>query len=253
MVCGGGASGLAVSLIKLYLGVRFPPASTKANELYSMKIIVPLRTKSLQELSSKIEQVGNRADMIEIWLDEIYKEDQFFKKFKKLVETCHRRVSDKKIKFLAVCKTTEEKGTFPGTDQVRGKILQQFLDAGGDYVDLDVMQNSEKVISGFISEKLILSFHDFTGTPQDLDDILKQQTQFNPAVHKFAVTTDTQEELDQFLTFINNFPKERMAIFTTMGELGEHGRELIAETGRSWGAFYALDEESRTAKGQKII
>ena len=218
------------------------------------KIIVPLRVKSFEELKSKVEQVGDRADVVEVWLDKVYEEDGFFDKLHNLVETCHWRVSTgKKVRFLAVCKSPAEKGTFKGKDKERANILQAFLHAGGDYIDLDVTQNSEDVIDNFPSEKLILSYHDFAGELQDVDKFFEQQRLFNPAIYKFAITTNTQGELGSFLQFVKDFPEDLQGIFTTMGAMGERGRELIAQTGRSWGAFYALDEESRTASGQKTL
>ena len=218
------------------------------------KIIVPLRVKSFEELKSKVEQVGDRADVIEVWLDEAYQEDGFFDKFHNLVETCNGRVSTgKKIQFLAVCKSLAEKGCFREKDKQRAQILQEFLRAGGDYIDLDITQNSENVIYNFPSERLVLSYHDFAGGLQDVDKIFEQQKSFNPAIYKFAITTNTQGELGSFLQFVKDFPEDLQGIFTTMGVMAERGRELIAQTGKSWGAFYALDENSKTASGQKTL
>ena len=219
-----------------------------------MKIIVPIRSRSFAEWQSKIEQVAGRADVIEVWLDVVSREDFFFEKFKTFIEAWDERgPAGEKIKFLGVCKMLAEQGAFEGTVQERGSVLQRFLEAGGDFIDLDIIQNTEKLIHAFPSEKLFLSFHDFSGRGGELNNVFVQQKRFNPIVYKFAVTTNTHEELNRFLTFVEPFPKEKKAIFTTMGILGERGRELILKSGKSWGAFYALDAKSRTARGQAIL
>ncbi len=211
-----------------------------------MKIITPVRPQSFKDLENLVKKIGNRADIIEIWLDEVCDEEDFFEKFADLAKKTI-------VLFLGVCKMSEEKGNFKGTTEERVEILRKFLGSGGDFVDMDVIRNPENLIKKLPSKKLFLSFHDFEGVPDDLNKILIQEQIFYPRIYKFAVTTNTEEELDNFLCFVRNFPKKHDGIFTTIGTLGTKGREKIAQTGRSWGGFYAVDEQSRTADGQQTL
>ncbi len=219
-----------------------------------MKIIVPLRTKTFSRLKRLIEQVNYRADVIEVWLDEVYQEPDFFEKLKDyLDELSYRAEVPKKLKFIGVCKCPVGKGNFEGTESERLEILKKFLAAGGDLVDMDVTLNLPELIEQIPPDQLICSFHDFEGMPGNMNNIFILEQKFNPKVYKFAVTPQTEEELGQFIWFAKNFPSDKKGIFTTMGKYGAEGRARIDEIKAIWGQFYALDEDSRTAEGQPVL
>ena len=106
-----------------------------------MKIIVPLRPTDFDDFAILLQKVGNRADLVEIWLDEINDLDDFLEKFKQF-----KQQNASQISFLAVCKTPEENGSFSGSEEEKIKILQSFLDSGGNLVDLDIQRNKEENI-----------------------------------------------------------------------------------------------------------
>jgi 3-dehydroquinate dehydratase len=147
----------------------------------------------------------------------------------------------------------DERGNFAGTQIERIKILQKFLEQGGDFVDLDFVRNAEELIPHLPAKKLNLSLHDFDTVPKNLEDIFLRMKKFSPKIYKFAVTTNTKKELDYFLSFVKNFPKKHNAIFTTMGTIGREGREQIEKLNASWGTFVALDARHRTAEGQRTL
>ncbi len=211
-----------------------------------MKIICPLRIKSFSEFQKKYQEIAGRADVIELWLNDVEDLDNFLMEFFKW-----KKYTRPKEEFLAVCKTLAEKGNFQGTSNERVKVLQKFLIAQGDLIDLDVTQNTDQDIKMIPSKVLILSFHDFEKVPENLDDIFLKMQKFNPAIFKFAVTTNSQAELDYFFEFFDNFPKDKKAIFTTMGTFGLTGRIQIGE--RSWGGFVALNKDEITASGQRTL
>ena len=202
-----------------------------------MKTIVPLRPRNAEDLLEMVEEIGNRANWVEVWLD------QFEGEIPKV--PTH--------KLIGCCKTPEERGNFLGTAEEKIKILQNFLKSGGDLVDLDIERVDENLIRKIPSNKLLLSFHDFNGMPNNLDDIVVQMYFLSPRICKFAVTVNHPMSLELFLSFVKNFPADQKAIFTTMGGLGREGRDQIEQLKKSWGRFVALDEDSRTDPGQKIL
>ncbi|MDH3324797.1 MAG: type I 3-dehydroquinate dehydratase, partial [Candidatus Peregrinibacteria bacterium] len=189
-----------------------------------------------------VKKINSRADIIEIWLDQIENLDDFFESLK----TYHSAPP-----LLATCKTPEEKGLFQGTETEKIEILKKFLNSGGNLVDLDITRNSIKNIQQIPNEKLILSFHDFNNLPTNLPKLQEKMCNINPKICKVAITANTKKDLTKFLNFIKTFPSDQPTIFTTMGKLGQKGRELIGE--KSWGQFYALDKNSTTASGQKTL
>ncbi len=89
--------------------------------------------------------------------------------------------------------------------------------------------------------------------PRNLDDIVVRMYFLSPRICKFSVTINDPVSLELFLDFVQNFPPDQKAIFTTMGTLGREGRDRILEMKKSWGRFVALDEESKTDTSQDIL
>ena len=209
-----------------------------------MKIITPLRPKNFSEFEVLLSKVDERADIVEIWLDGIENIADFLFDF-------GEADFDSGYQFLGVCKTVEEGGKFEEGPAEKNNILHQFFRAGGDWVDVDVARNPYGLIASIPGEQLWLSFHDFDGVPSDLQITWQGMQAMDPFLVKFAVTTNTQDQLSEFLVFANQISEQGNVIFTTMGELGTTGRETIG--GKSWGQFFALDEAHKTASGQKTL
>lgn len=227
------------------------------------KTIVPIRPKNFPEFLELTKNILNRTDMIEIWLDQVEDINVFLRGFlgfrKELVNT------NKWLKFLAVCKKSSEKGSFVGTKEERVEILQKFLESGGDFVDLDVTQNSTKNIQRIPPEKLWLSFHDFTGEVlggsvdvscrNTLEEIAKSMQKTSPSLFKFAIAVNSSGGLERFLEFAIKFRQrvELPSIFTTMGKYGAMGREILSQKNLTDYAFFAASEEAKTAPGQPVL
>lgn len=221
-----------------------------------MKIIVPIKPKNIEALSSLIKKIDNRADIIEIWLDQIEYLEEFLTQFKDCRRGTKSCAQNKAVKFLAVCKRENEKGSFMGSPSERVAIINQFLEAGGDLVDVDITQNELEDIQKIDPQKLVLSFHDFNSVPDNLEGVWNQMQQTGPAIYKFAVTVNTNAALKKIIDFAVNLkesnPRDQI-IFTTMGKFGLEGRKQLREQDLTWGGFYAIDVESRTASGQAVL
>lgn len=217
-----------------------------------MKIIVPLRARTWAELEPKLDQITDQVDIIEIWLDQIFMD---LMRQPQIIPEIARRLqqlkSDFGVNILAVCKSPQEQGNFGGTEAQRIEILKAFLQLGGDMVDVDVRLNHKDLIRQLPLDKTICSLHDFTGIPENLEALVRDMKTLGPAVYKFAVTPQNEDELNSFIEFAEQFSQKNTAIFTTMGEFGATGREQLKDI--TWGAFYALNEDEKTASGQPIL
>lgn len=227
-----------------------------------MQKIVPIRPKSAAELQNLIQKIGTKADIIEIWLDR--HADELIDVIQKICAEKTNKINGPK--FLAVCKTPEEKGIFLGSMEEKLAILQKFLDAGGDYVDVDFGRFPQPLTDQLPSEKLWLSWHNFFETPNDIHAIVQKMSKKNPFLIKLAVTCNTESELNHFIRFIKKIDTTRRAngeslqnteskkfCFTTMGAFGSFGRKILREEKLTWGEFYALDENRKTAEGQPVL
>lgn len=210
-----------------------------------MKIITPIKCNNIAEIEKTLtENDFNKCDIIEIWLDQI--DD-----VQNLGPILQKAGPKWSVEFLAVCKTEDEKGEFKGTQAVKKERLLTFLQQGGTFIDCDIRCTPKDVLKDLPSEKLWLSYHDFIGVPQNLPEIFALMSHFNPRVYKFALTTDHPLQLNAFLEFTNTFPQDLPGIFTTMGRLGSTGRDQLKTL--SYAGFYALDEASKTASGQRTL
>lgn len=218
----------------------------------SPKVIVPLRARTWAELEPKLDQLTAEVDIVEIWIDQLFME---FLRNPILLPTVAQKMKALKsaldIEVLAVCKSPAEQGQFGGTPAQRIELLQAFLQLGGDLIDLDIQHNHTDLLRPLDKDRLWLSLHGFVGVPDNLEHLVRDMKLRQPAVYKFAVTPRDEAELDTFIEFAQNFSQDHNAIFTTMGELGAEGRERLKDI--TWGAFYALNENERTATGQPVI
>ena len=210
-------------------------------------ILIPLRLQNFSEIQDGLTEISGRANWVEIWLDKLWETRNWRSIFKRI------RIKNPKFHFLGVCKNPAEQGNFHGSEKERIAVLKYFLFAGGDAIDLDIVRTDEKWIRQFPREKLFLSVHDFSGMPDDLSKIFRKMHALHPFVYKFAVTTNTSTELEKFLAFVQKFPPELNGIFTTMGKKGASGRKQISKMENSWGEFFALNTNLRTASSQPIL
>ena len=215
-----------------------------------MKIIVPIKPRSVAELEILLRKIDKRVDIIEVNFDIVVQELMIAPGLINHIQSLLTRTKvEQGVKVLGVCKTAAEKGSFPGNANQRVELLSEFLKLGGNFVHLDIKHNTTEHIQGFEPEKLWLSHHDFQTVPPNLEALQAEMEQHAPAVIKFAVTPQNQEQLERFIAFAKTV--ETPAIFTTMGPLGLKGREALQPL--TWGAFYAVAPEYATATGQPSL
>lgn len=215
-----------------------------------MKTIVPILPRSVAELEILLRQITRKVDIVEVWLDVVVQEfmiaPSLIAHAQTLIENCRAAHG---VQFLGVCKTSRERGSFQGNAAQRVQLLQEFLKLGGDFVDVDITQNSAELIAQIPVEKLWLSYHNFETVPDNLANLKNQMESFKPKVYKFAVTPENEDQLKTFIEFAKH--DKNYSIYTTMGEFGASGRTQLRPF--SYAGFYALSAELRTATGQPLM
>ena len=214
-----------------------------------MKKICPARPRDFAALKNFLARLHRRADVVEIWLDEVWEAGNLENFYKDL--NCFLS-KNSAPKFLGVVKSIEHGGKFRGQKKQRIEVLKKFLGAGGDWVDADFLENrDENFLRIFPQKNLVLSWHDFETVPENLDKIFGQMQNVSPEIYKFAFAINSPDSFEKFLHFTRNFPPEFRGIFCGMGKMGADFRTQVGE--KSWAQFFAIDAESRTASGQEVI
>ena len=152
---------------------------------------------------------------------------------------------------------SEEGGGFQGDEKDRIASLEKAIDAGADFIDIELATRPElrtKIIkrAQAHSTKVIISYHDFQGTPDDrsLKELFSIMADSGADIIK--IVTMATDPMD-FLNFAPVFKKSRSTaipvIAFCMGEMGKFSRIFSIFLGGLL-TFASIDSGSKTAPGQ---
>ncbi len=116
---------------------------------------------------------------------------------------------------------------------------------GFEFIDIE-LENAEFINFAKIKSKIIVSYHNFYSTPQNLDEIAQKMQRFSPFCIKIA--TMINDINDNFLLF-DLLKKHGNLIAFGMGEKGEFSRILSLKYGSLFTYSFTL-EKSAVAPGQ---
>jgi len=209
-------------------------------------ICIPIKSKKQSELLELIKKAEKKADIIEIWLDEVKDLD-----LKQLFE-------NKKKPYLITCKSPNEKGAFDGDENKKVALLTEAAKLGADYIDIgiDTGQNLiKKLVENKETAKIIVSYHNFTRTPnfEELQKMVDLEYEFGADIGKIATYAEKEEDnLEIFKLLKTEKENDRKIIALCMGKKGKISRIFNTELG-SYVTFAALDDKNKTADGQMSI
>jgi 3-dehydroquinate dehydratase/shikimate dehydrogenase len=130
---------------------------------------------------------------------------------------------------IVTCRPQWEGGAFDGSEDERRAILAQALSCGADYVDVEARAGFHDLIA-LQPERIVLSSHDFSGVPSDLDDRVRRMRAAGTGLIKIAVTAS---RLTDTLPLMR-IAKGGQAIVIGMGEAGVPSRLLASRYGSVW-------------------
>lgn len=206
-------------------------------------LAIPIQVKSTVAAGKAITQAVNAsAQLLELRLDYLNKPAP------QAVETIVKAAKATGLPIIATCRPHWEGGQFQGNETDRLNLLQSAVNAGADYIDIE-LATLENHPQNFSPAKTIISSHDFESLPHDFIQRLDTIKQHNPDIPKIAYMaqriTDTFPALDAL-------HKNPNAMVMAMGEPGLITRLLAKKLG-AFLAFASLDESAATAPGQVSI
>ena len=119
-----------------------------------------------------------------------------------------------------------------------------------DYVDFEYFSYKDVFEEMLDFSNLILSYHNFQETPENMMEILSELTSLNPKVVKIAVMAHTEQDVLDLMNYTRGFKTlnpEQEYVTISMGKMGKLSRITSNVTGSGW-SFASLDEAS--APGQ---
>ena len=131
------------------------------------------------------------------------------------------------------------------SEKKRISLLIGAIDAGADYVDVEIESKYAKmIIRNKKDAKAIVSYHNFQKTPTNLEEIYRKIKKLNPDIVKIVTFANSIKDNFKILQFLKN---KRNCIAFCMGELGVLSRVLCCQHG-SFLTFASVGKKS--AEGQ---
>lgn len=169
-------------------------------------------------------------------------------------------LAGRRLPVIVTCRPVWEGGRFDGSEEERHRLVEQALEAGADYVDIEWRAGFGDLVDARRGRGIVLSVHDFHGVPADLASSYVAMRQTGAEVVKIAITARRLSDLFA-LDALAEGPKVRRAggprvglsdsVFIAMGPAGVATRILPARFGSRW--TYAGSEAPGQMSAQRLL
>jgi 3-dehydroquinate dehydratase / shikimate dehydrogenase len=151
---------------------------------------------------------------------------------------------------LATCRRHQNRGRFNGSIEEQIKVLEAAVDAGARAVDIEIesAENAGTKLAGLRGRTmLVLSYHNFTGTPA-LDSVVRRMQSVQGDAFKIVSTARKPSDNHKVLSLPKAHPRTPVIVLA-MGESGFPTRVLSTAFGGTF-TYAAPNAAEGTAAGQ---
>ncbi|HEU6846412.1 TPA: type I 3-dehydroquinate dehydratase [Streptococcus pneumoniae] len=209
-----------------------------------MKLIVSVMPRSLEEAQALDATRYLDADIIEWRADYLPKEAIL-----QVAPAIFEKFAGRELVFTL--RTRSEGGEIDLSPEEYIHLIKevaQFYQP--DYIDFEYYSYKNVFEEMLDFPNLVLSYHNFQETPENMMEILSELTILNPKLVKVAVMAHTEQDVLDLMNYTRGFKTlnpEQEYVTISMGKVGKVSRITADVTGSSW-SFASLDEVS--APGQ---
>ena len=200
-------------------------------------ICIPIIANNLDDALHDMAEASKVADIVELRIDYIKNVDL-------------KRLLEKRTKPVIVTnRPVREGGKFDGSEEERIALLKLAIRLQADYVDIehDSIQHLCRDTELRVPTKIIVSYHNFRETPDDLTDIYKRLSQSGADIVKIVTHANSITDNVRIYRLLQ---QSRMPVISfCMGELGIISRILYKRFG-SYLTFASLRTGKESAPGQ---
>ena len=204
-------------------------------------ICVPIIGPSVFKAQEQIASASAVADILELRLDLVDAPDLNI-----LLDSANLPV-------IVTNRSKLDGGQFKGSDEDRLQPLRDALKAGADYVDIEVSTPREYLqpfLEEGVSARIILSYHDFSHTPEDFNPLYEAMCEMPGDIIKIVTyARDLADNLKMFELLQRARQEKQKLIGLCMGDLGEISRILSPLFG-GFLTFGSLETGQESAPGQ---
>ncbi len=201
-----------------------------------MKLCVSLTEETTAGMLARMAALADEADLFEVRADFVRDLD------------LGALLAARTKPILLTCRPESEGGRWPDAGTAaRRRVLLEAVERGFDLVDVEARAGLDDVVAAKAGRGLVLSWHDFAGTPDDLDAIFERMAAASPDVVKIAVRARTVEDLGRLLGFARRrfLARGPALVALAMGEEGVASRVLGGRYGAPF--TYAAPSAGREA------
>ena len=209
-----------------------------------MKLVVSVMPKSLEEAQGLDAMRYIDADIIE-WRADFLPKEAILQVAPAIFEKFAGR------KLLFTLRTRAEGGEIDLSSEDYVQIIKDVAQLyQPEYLDFEYFAHKDVFEQMLDFPNLVLSYHNFQETPDNMMEILSELTSLTPKVVKVSVMAHTAQDVLDLMNFTRGFKTlnpEQEYVTISMGKVGKVSRITSDVTGSSW-SFASLDAAS--APGQ---
>ncbi len=188
---------------------------------FRSELCVTVSAPTMRELRAKRDAI-KEADLVELRLDSVSDPD------------VAGALADRQRPVIITCRPGWEGGWFRGSEEERHKFLFEALDLGAEYIDVEWQAGFDKSVRERGGQNIILSMHDFNGTPTDLVDRYLAMRSTGAQVVKLAVFANRLSDALSLLRIGRKTPMGSRVVLIAMGVAGIVSRILAGKFGSCW-------------------
>ena len=156
-----------------------------------------------------------------------------------------RLLKDRPTPTIVTCRRAQDGGKWRGDEEARIRLLRTAIVSGADYIDLE--DDIAKSIPRYGKTKRIVSHHDFSGTPDNVEEIWAEMAEMNPDIIKLVTLANSPSDCVRVLKLVENAKVPTVAF--CMGEFGIWSRVVCAKLGSPF-TYAAFSPDREVAPGQ---
>ena len=194
---------------------------------------------TFQEARSQIKQALAYADLVEFCLDRFNERS---------LESLKNLLREFSIPIIFTLRSKKQGGCYTGSEEARWQEIKSLATCGPAYLILEDIPLSiiTEIKQNFPEIKLIVSRHDFTKTPENLDELISSLPKIKNALFKIALMAHSTADALRLLIAAQ---KQQNLISISMGANGEISRILAPVMGSPF-CYSCLEENLASAPGQ---
>src|SRR5262249_53893585 len=135
---------------------------------------------------------------------------------------------------IVTCRAAWEGGSFKGSEDERRRVLEQALEQGAEYVDIEWQARFDDLIARTHGKRIVLSSHEFAHMPGDLPERSHAMRATGAEVVKIAAKANRLTDCLSLLDVDTSADQHERTVLIAMGEAGLVTRVLAGRFGSAW-------------------